>query len=83
MDPPAPLPPPLSPTPQLRHRLWDDLCFEKLNIVGHFLSIGDFNATVFDEESSSHLSSRIYSAFSDWIFREGLIDLGFIGSNST
>lgn len=71
-----------SPTSHLRKKLWFELTHDHLIQDLPWVSIGDYNAIVSENESSSR-NNRHCSRFADWIFQEGLIDLGFSGSSYT
>lgn len=65
-----------SPTPHLRKKLWNELTHDNLIRDTLWVSIGDYNAVVMDAKTSS-VTGRQCSDFTDWIFQEGLMDLGF------
>lgn len=70
-----------SPNGMLRDKLWEDLSSSNFNLGGPWLFIGDYNAVVSGDKVSSSGSLAHYRCgkFQDWIFRHGLIDLGFTG----
>lgn len=71
-----------TPTPVLRKRLWQDLDHELLHIHGPWVTIGDFNTIFSDYESTSTRKNQHHTK--DWIFHhQGLIDLGYTGSQYT
>ncbi|XP_019186538.1 PREDICTED: uncharacterized protein LOC109181240 [Ipomoea nil] len=74
-----------SPNMQLRRKLFADLSSQDLGLQGPWLSVGDFNSVLKKEEvsNSDTFNTARCTDFSDWIFREGLIDLGFTGSPFT
>ncbi|XP_075499925.1 uncharacterized protein LOC142538495 [Primulina tabacum] len=74
-----------SPNATLRKRLWQDLTKENLNIAGPWLSIGDYNSVSSEQEVSStgRVASNRSAGLTDWMFNQGLLDLGYIGSRFT
>ncbi|XP_019160870.1 PREDICTED: uncharacterized protein LOC109157416 [Ipomoea nil] len=71
-----------SPNLALRRRLFADLSGQFFEPQGPWLTVGDFNSITNRSEvngSESFTLSRC-SAFNSWIFREGLVDLGYSGS---
>ncbi|XP_019160908.1 PREDICTED: uncharacterized protein LOC109157460 [Ipomoea nil] len=74
-----------SPDHALRRHLFEDLSQEDLNIQGPWLSVGDYNSVLSIDEvsNSTNFSSSRCAGFRKWIFDEGLIDLGFEGSQFT
>lgn len=58
------------------------MCQDSLIQDSPWVSIGDYNAVVSNEETTS-VGNRKCQRFMDWIFQEGLIDLGFSGPNFT
>ncbi|XP_019191705.1 PREDICTED: uncharacterized protein LOC109186233 [Ipomoea nil] len=74
-----------SPNLQLRRSLFSDLSSQSLGIQGPWLTAGDYNTVASQSEVSNPgtFNSTRCSEFNEWIFREGLIDLGFEGPNIT
>ncbi|XP_073015397.1 uncharacterized protein [Primulina eburnea] len=74
-----------SPNATLRKKLWEDLMADKLNIIGPWMSIGDYNCTISDQETSYNRGSdqSRSAGMTDWMFEQGLIDLGFVGPTFT
>ncbi|XP_019197031.1 PREDICTED: uncharacterized protein LOC109190884 [Ipomoea nil] len=74
-----------SPSMLLRRKLFSDLTHNNMNIRGPWLTAGDFNAAVNPEEVSNpaNWQQARCADFMDWIFQEGLMDLGFTGSKFT
>ncbi|XP_019171107.1 PREDICTED: uncharacterized protein LOC109166674 [Ipomoea nil] len=74
-----------SPSLHLRRGLWNDLNQEKLHIRGPWMIAGDFNAILNTEETSNQNASGNYrnDDFRNWMFNEGLVDLGYIGQTFT
>ncbi|XP_075508178.1 uncharacterized protein LOC142545090 [Primulina tabacum] len=74
-----------SPNATLRKRLWNDLTKEKLNIEGPWVSLGDFNSVITEHEISTTggVAYCRSAGFADWMFNQGLLDLGFTGSRFT
>ncbi|XP_031115795.1 uncharacterized protein LOC116019654 [Ipomoea triloba] len=74
-----------SPTPSLRKKLWRNLDRTLLNINGPWLSVGDYNAVADHEEVSNPRNFSHYrcTGFIDWMFDQGLLDLGYTGSKFT
>ncbi|XP_019180350.1 PREDICTED: uncharacterized protein LOC109175534 [Ipomoea nil] len=74
-----------SPNLSLRKRLFSDLSGHHFYPQGSWLSFGDFNSVTSSNEVSNteaFTASRC-SDFNEWIFREGLVDLGFTGPSFT
>lgn len=69
----------------LRKRLWMDLNVVSLGIEGPLMVLGDFNSVVSAEEVSSQDSwtAHRFLGFRDWIFEQGLLDMGFCGHTFT
>ncbi|XP_031131984.1 uncharacterized protein LOC116033375 [Ipomoea triloba] len=69
----------------LKRKLFANLTQNRLGIQGAWLLSGDFNSVVDSSEVSNHeyLSTTRCADFNEWIFKEGLIDLGYIGSKYT
>lgn len=74
-----------SPTHGLRKHLWNTLNNQKLDLEGPWLAAGDFNAVVSPTEVSegSNFSQQRCAGFTEWIFNQGLVDLGYFGSRFT
>ncbi|XP_019156867.1 PREDICTED: uncharacterized protein LOC109153452 [Ipomoea nil] len=74
-----------SPNLQLRRRLFSDLSSQIFGIQGPWMSVGDYDTAASRSEVSNLETFNLSrcSEFNDWIFREGLIDLGFTGSSFT
>ncbi|XP_073051225.1 uncharacterized protein [Primulina eburnea] len=74
-----------SPNGTLRKRLWQDLTKEKLNLDGPWLSIGDYNSVSSEQEvtSNGRLANIRSAGLTEWMFNQGLVDLGYIGSRFT
>lgn len=74
-----------SPDHALRKFLWQDFDTESLNIEGPLMVCGDFNFVVSTVEVSSPVSwnSHRSSGFQNWIFKQGLLDMGFYGPKFT
>lgn len=68
-----------SPQPSTRKFLWDKL--DALAVEIPWALIGDFNCILTVEERSS--SSGVPSSFQSWVYRNGLVELGFVGSRYT
>lgn len=58
---------------------------ENFNRTGHWLSIGDYNSVITDDGVSSKgvLAHHRSVGFSDWLFNQGLIDMGLGGFKFT
>lgn len=58
---------------------------DKLNIEGPWCSIGDYNFVLSDDEVFSKRKSDHHrsAGFTDWIFNQAMIDMGFEGSKFT
>ncbi|XP_019172110.1 PREDICTED: uncharacterized protein LOC109167542 [Ipomoea nil] len=74
-----------SPNAHLRKKLFADLTSDSHHPDIPWLVVGDFNSVLSSDETSSpeNFSLNRSSDFKNWIFREGLIDLGFTGSKFT
>lgn len=74
-----------SPSHSLRKRLWRDLRKERLDFNYPWLAVGDFNAVVSASEVSdpNSFARRRNADFVDWIFDQGLIDIGYEGPSLT
>ncbi|XP_031127770.1 uncharacterized protein LOC116029866 [Ipomoea triloba] len=68
-----------SPNPYLKRKLFADLTTNTSDYQGPWLLAGDFNAATSREEVNNpeNFSTTRCSDFNEWLFREGLIDLGF------
>lgn len=71
-----------SPDQHLRRKLWSDLTAPNPDLHTPWLLVGDFNSVTCREEVSNKegFSHSRCADFNSWIAREGLIDLGFVGS---
>lgn len=69
----------------LRKHLWSTLSRSNLNLEGPWLVTGDFNAVTSTNEvgDSKKFSQARCASFMGWIFEEGLLDLGFLGTRFT
>lgn len=69
------------PKHNLRRKLWEGLSYDDWNMQGTWITVGDYNVVLSIEEVSNkeNFGSRRCVGMRDWIFREGLIDLGFVG----
>ncbi|XP_019178132.1 PREDICTED: uncharacterized protein LOC109173349 [Ipomoea nil] len=74
-----------SPNQYLRRNLFADLSGQDMDVLLPWLIAGDFNSVTCQEEvnNQDNFSISRSSDFNDWIFREGLVDLGFAGSKFT
>ncbi|XP_019157960.1 PREDICTED: uncharacterized protein LOC109154682 [Ipomoea nil] len=74
-----------SPCQYLKRKLFAELSSQSGDPLSSWLSVGDFNAIIGREEVSNpeNFSSARCVDFNDWIFREGLIDLGYNGTKFT
>lgn len=74
-----------SPYASLRRKLFEDLSAQKFDPQTQWLICGDFNAVTCQQEVSNQscFSLTRCLGFNDWISREGLIDLGFVGTRFT
>ncbi|XP_031119046.1 uncharacterized protein LOC116022462 [Ipomoea triloba] len=74
-----------SPNQSLRRKLFSELNSIDFRPQTCWLACGDFNSVISTEEvsnTSCFNSSRCFD-FRNWIFREGLIDMGFVGTKFT
>lgn len=74
-----------SPAHDLRRNLWMDLTAANCGIKGPWISIGDFNAVLSKEEVSNpeSFNDRRCSGLREWIFMQGLVDIGYRGAPFT
>ncbi|XP_019150554.1 PREDICTED: uncharacterized protein LOC109147346 [Ipomoea nil] len=74
-----------NPNAHLRKKLFSDLTSDAFNQNIPWLAIGDFNSVLCPDETSSpeKFSMSRSTEFRNWIFREGLMDLGYTGSKFT
>lgn len=74
-----------SPSHNLRKKLWEVLSKDKLDLNCEWLTIGDYNAVTCMEDVSNpdKFQSHRCAGMRQWIFQEGLIDLGFFGTRYT
>ncbi|XP_019170571.1 PREDICTED: uncharacterized protein LOC109166142 [Ipomoea nil] len=74
-----------SPDHALRRHLFEDLSQEGLNFHGPWLIAGDYNSVLSVDEvsGSTNFSSSRCAGFRNWIFEEGLINVGFEGPQFT
>lgn len=74
-----------SPDHHLRGKLWNDLRRDNLNLHNAWMAVGDFNAVTSMAEVSNPetFNQRRCVGINDWIFEEGLVDLGFMGPKYT
>lgn len=74
-----------SPDHHLRNRLWSDLNHEQLDLCKEWMVAGDFNSVTSCEEVNNlnTFNQRRCRGMKDWVFREGLIDVGFSGPKFT
>ncbi|XP_031091106.1 uncharacterized protein LOC115996077 [Ipomoea triloba] len=74
-----------SPNKSLRRRLFADLSSDNMRTQQCWLICGDFNAVTSREEVSNPgcFNNTRSVDFVEWIFREGLVDLGFEGPKFT
>lgn len=69
-----------SPAYDLRKKLWMDLTAARYSIRGPWVSMGDFNTVLNKEEvSNPDFNDRRCVGLRDWIFSQGLMDIGFKG----
>ncbi|XP_019184648.1 PREDICTED: uncharacterized protein LOC109179603 [Ipomoea nil] len=74
-----------SPVQHLRRRLWMELQAQKRSILGPWIAAGDFNAVTCEGETHNYsaFSPQRSVDFADWIYSEGLVDMGFSGARLT
>ncbi|XVF54107.1 hypothetical protein PTKIN_Ptkin05aG0154200 [Pterospermum kingtungense] len=74
-----------SPDYSLRKLLWKDLDQVRLAVDGPWLPVRDYNLVYLANESSSKyiFNQNRNSSFVDWIFDQGLMDLGSVGPKFT
>lgn len=74
-----------SPNVQLRRKLWAALKTSDQKLGIPHLIAGDFNSVTSAEEVSHpiNFANHRCTDFNNWIFQEGLIDLGYSGPNFT
>ncbi|XP_019200030.1 PREDICTED: uncharacterized protein LOC109193611 [Ipomoea nil] len=73
------------PNITLRRKLFNELTRLNMNIRGPWLVAGDFNSVCSPDETSNpdNWQNTRCADFTDWIFNEGLVDLGFSGAKFT
>ncbi|KAG8654139.1 hypothetical protein MANES_05G103750v8 [Manihot esculenta] len=64
-----------------RRILWTDLKLDSGDLSDEWMALGDFNCVPFQYELQGYSTFNISGAklFSDWIFDNGLLDMGFEG----
>ncbi|XP_075498049.1 uncharacterized protein LOC142536533 [Primulina tabacum] len=74
-----------SPNATLRKKLWQDLDIEKLNIQGPWCSIRDYNSVITKDEVASRMKTTNHRSgdFTEWIFNQKMIDMGYEGATHT
>lgn len=74
-----------SPTPHLRRKLWNTLAPARFGGHKSWLAVGDFNSVSSAEEVSNPGTYDLHrnAKFNQWIFQEGLIDMGYNGARFT
>ncbi|XP_031120966.1 uncharacterized protein LOC116024205 [Ipomoea triloba] len=74
-----------SPSHYLRNKLWNNLSIDHLPLNEEWLSVGDYNAVTCMEDVSNpdNFHNHRCSGMRQWIFKEGLIDIGFLGARFT
>ncbi|XP_021621482.1 uncharacterized protein LOC110621511 [Manihot esculenta] len=74
-----------SPYSPCRRILWTDLKLDSVDLSDEWMALGDFNCVPFQSELQGYNTFNISGAklFSDWIFDNGLLDMGFEGSAFT
>lgn len=74
-----------SPYSPCRRILWTDLKLDSVDLSDEWMALGDFNCVPFQSELQGYSTFNISRAklFSDWIFDNGLLDMGFEGSTFT
>lgn len=74
-----------SPSHGLRKHLWSTLNDKNIRLDDAWLAAGDFNAVMGPREvsDSNKFSQARCAGFSEWIYEQGLINLGFKGTMFT
>ncbi|XP_031110533.1 uncharacterized protein LOC116014727 [Ipomoea triloba] len=74
-----------SPANNLRSKLWENLSNDKLPLHAEWLTVGDYNAVTSMEDVSNKDKFHAHrcTGMRNWIFKEGLIDIGFFGARYT
>ena len=74
-----------SPDCGLRRKLWEALDLTSLGTEGAWLSAGDYNSVMSADEVSlpTYWNCHRSASFNDWVFDQGLVDMGFSGSKFT
>ncbi|XP_019172990.1 PREDICTED: uncharacterized protein LOC109168419 [Ipomoea nil] len=74
-----------SPSSCYRKKLWEGLSTDNFHMHEGWLAVGDFNAVTCMEDVSNqqNFSNHRCVGMNEWIFKEGLIDMGFVGPRFT
>ena len=74
-----------SPDCGLRRKIWEALDLTSFGTEGPWLSTGDYNSVMSTDEVSlpTHWNCHRSASFNDWVFDQGLVDMGFSGSKFT
>ncbi|XP_031112081.1 uncharacterized protein LOC116016057 [Ipomoea triloba] len=74
-----------SPSHYLRNKLWDSLSNDHLPLNDEWITVGDYNAVTCMEDVSNkdNFHNHRCPGMRHWIFKEGLIDIGFVGARYT
>ncbi|XP_019152396.1 PREDICTED: uncharacterized protein LOC109149189 [Ipomoea nil] len=74
-----------SPSQSYRNKLWEGLSNDRFSMRESWLSVGDYNAVTCMEDVSNteNFGNNRCAGMRQWIFKEGLIDLGFFGARYT
>ncbi|XP_031116886.1 uncharacterized protein LOC116020557 [Ipomoea triloba] len=71
-----------SPANYLRKKLWETLSGDNFPLNDEWLTMGDYNAVTCMEDVSNpnNFQNHRCAGMRQWVFKEGLIDLGFFGA---
>lgn len=74
-----------SPANHLRNKLWENLSGDKLPLTEEWIALGDYNAVTCLEDVSNRDNFQTHrcAGMRHWVFKEGLIDIGFVGARYT
>lgn len=74
-----------SPNSHLRKKLWQDLRLENFDSSRPWISMGDFNSITNENEvyPKDNFANHRCAGINEWIFDQGLQDMGFMGPKYT
>ncbi|XP_031127729.1 uncharacterized protein LOC116029829 [Ipomoea triloba] len=74
-----------NPSHHFRKKLWNSLSIDNFSLNEEWISVGDYNAVTCMEDVSNkdNFHNHRCAGMNHWIFKEGLIDMGFVGGRYT